>query len=104
VKDPAQLALISGIPVVERKGEKVARMNEATYNWLMGSHTAVLVGPFCRCRSFRLPHELDRHRQLRGDWDWRSWEERKDFGVDLAPRRREVAPEIPEDVLQEWYA
>ena len=31
---------------------------------------------FCRCRSFKLPHELIRHAELKSEYDWRLPEER----------------------------
>ena len=30
----------------------------------------VIIGPICNCRSFRLPHELSRHKELRSEHDW----------------------------------
>lgn len=55
----------------------------------------VLLPLTCRCLSFRLPHELNRHKELQGDWDWRSAERRGDVGIDLGPRtsRRETERE-----------
>lgn len=35
-------------------------------------HQPVIVGPICRCRSFRWPHALERHKELPGGiTDWR---------------------------------
>ena len=39
-------------------------------------HEEIVVGPICHCRSFRYPHELSAHKQLRNQWDWRTPEER----------------------------
>jgi hypothetical protein len=36
----------------------------------------VTVGPFCNCRSFRLPHALEAHKTLQSEYDWTPWEER----------------------------
>ncbi len=105
-KAPLQLALEAGLEIKVRKGEVLVRCSDATAKYLVSAHTAVDVGPFCRCRSFRLPHEPARHRQLRyGDLDWRTWEERKDFGGDVyEPRRSHVVPAEVDEVLQEWSA
>lgn len=35
-----------------------------------------VVGPICNCRSFNLPHDINRHRELRSDMDWRTEAER----------------------------
>ena len=55
---------------MEARLMKVAR-KEATEKYLQSSHEEFIVGPICTCRSFRLPHELNRHRELRNDHDWR---------------------------------
>lgn len=39
-------------------------------------HEEIIVGPVCRCRSFRYPHFLEAHKALRDEWDWRTPEER----------------------------
>ena len=36
-----------------------------------------VVGPICCCRSFNLPHQLERHRELRSENDWRLESERR---------------------------
>jgi len=35
----------------------------------------------CRCRSFQYPHELDKHHELRNDFDWRLPADRHDFSL-----------------------
>ena len=105
VKTIAQRTVENFIPVVLRKGELVARMNEGTFAYLAGPHRDVIVGPTCSCRSFRLPHSPEQHSKLRGDWDWRTWQERKDFGGEVyAPRSSRKKSDVPEDVREEWYA
>lgn len=53
-----------------RRMKKLCR--EYTLRWLELDHEPVIVGPICHCRSFRLPHTLDRHRELpEGILDWR---------------------------------
>jgi len=32
--------------------------------------------PVCHCRSFRYSHDPSEHNRLRGDWDWRTYQER----------------------------
>ena len=32
--------------------------------------------PVCTCRSFRLPHHPDRHRELKNEFDWRTESQR----------------------------
>ena len=49
----------------------------ATEQYLAAPRVEVIVGPICTCRSFRYPHELSVHRKLKGDWDWRTWQERE---------------------------
>lgn len=39
----------------------------------LGDCTVPLV---CHCRSFHYPHSSTKHRELKGDWDWRTPEER----------------------------
>ena len=35
----------------------------------------IVVGPMCGCRSFRFPHDLKAHDRLRGERDWKTWQE-----------------------------
>ena len=37
----------------------------------------ITVGPICGCLSFRLPHEISRHNELFGDYDWTPWQSRR---------------------------
>lgn len=94
------------IPVRRAKnGDLEAQCSETTANYLALPHVSYAAGPFCRCLSFRLPHSPERHNELKSDYDWRTAEQRGDNGVDLVARRRQVSSdEVPEDVLQEWYA
>lgn len=99
-----QLALMAGIPVEKHKGKEVVRVNQATARYLFGPRAEVLVGPVCSCLSFRLAHDPKRHRELRGDWDWRTWEQRGDVGERPQQRRRPAENEVPPEILEEWYA
>ena len=105
-KSPIQLALEACLPVKVKNGDVLVRCSDETAKYLASPHTEIRVGPFCRCRSFRLPHLPARHRELRyGDLDWRSAEERGDIGErPEPPHRRESAPDVPEEILQQWYA
>jgi len=101
MSDAVQLALMAGIPVDVRDGEVRVRCTDATFNYLTSPRTEITVGPFCRCRSFRLPHDIRRHAELRGrDYDWRTWQERGDNGDEPAPARRRDSFDARE--LNEW--
>jgi len=47
----------------------------------------VLVGPVCACRSFDLPHDISKHRDLAADWDWRTPSERRGIQRQQEPIR-----------------
>ncbi len=59
----------------EARQNKIAQ-KAATEAWLNAPKKTVLVGPICTCRSFNLPHELKRHKELKTDFDWRLESER----------------------------
>jgi hypothetical protein len=56
----------------KREMERQRRAATASYQ-----HEEIVVGPYCRCRSFERVHELRRHGELRAEWDWRTEEERE---------------------------
>ena len=98
-----------GIPIRERNGELEIQANDATFNYLCagiaGKRREVIVSLVCTCRSFRFPHSPERHKDLRyGDLDWRTWEERKDFGGEVFPPRSRTMPKDVDQTLQEWSA
>lgn len=96
---PVQLALEACLPVQVKDGEVQVRCNEATFNYLMQPRRVMLLEPFCNCRSFRFPHQITRHRDLRSDYDWRTWRERGDVGEgELEPRR--FGPEAGQTILE----
>lgn len=51
---------------------------EATAKYLRGElNLGDCIAPLvCTCRSFHSPHSPEKHRELRGEWDWRTPEER----------------------------
>lgn len=49
---------------------------EATKRYYESARVEVVIGPVCTCRSFAMPHFPEAHKKLRGDWDWRTPEER----------------------------
>jgi hypothetical protein len=51
---------------------------EATEKYMAGPRQYVEI-LICNCRSFDLPHSLDRHKELAGDWDWRTEAERRNI-------------------------
>lgn len=106
MKEPIQLALEACLEVKVRNGEVLVRCTDATANYLAGPHLSYMAPLICTCRSFRLPHELSRHKELRfGDLDWRTWEERGDMGEDPQPPRRMVSKESRHDLrAEEWFA
>lgn len=59
----------------EARLNKIAR-KEATEAYLKQPKREYIVGPICGCRSFDRPHELDRHRELKSEFDWRLESER----------------------------
>lgn len=71
-----QKCLAAGIPITQHKEQDSIRVNEATWKYLTGPREEMIVGPFCSCRSFRLPHSVERHRELRADYDWTPWTKR----------------------------
>ena len=106
MSETAKRALDAGIPVKVPKGVEYVYVTDTTAKYLASPHAEIIIGPFCRCRSFRLPHLPARHRELRyGDLDWRTAEERGDVGErPEPPHRRESAPDVPDEILQQWYA
>lgn len=56
-----------------------------TEKYLQGPRREIIVGPICRCRSFNLPHDISRHRELRSEHDWRTESERR--GVEYYQER-----------------
>ena len=102
-KAPLQLALEACLEVKVRDGEVLVRCTDATAKYLAHPPAPYPAPLICRCRSFRLPHEPARHNKLRADYDWRTWEERGDVGVDLEPRRKE-AVSSRRDYGEEWFA
>ena len=58
--------------------ENKRQQREVTKKYLAGELKLgnTVVGPICRCRSFRLPHELKAHDRLIDHLDWRPWQER----------------------------
>ena len=57
-----------------RKAQKEATERYRRGEMSLGNLT---VGPICSCRSFELPHEISRHRELRSENDWRRESERR---------------------------
>jgi hypothetical protein len=55
------------------------QQKEVTAKYLAGDLKVgnCVAGPICRCRSFDLPHEISRHKELKSDKDWRTESERK---------------------------
>lgn len=101
----AQLALMAGIPVQRKAdGTEFVKVSQSTANYLFGPHVSYQAPLICVCRSFRLPHEPERHNKLRADYDWRTWQERGDVGVDLEPRRKEVETSRHHFFGEEWFA
>ncbi len=60
----------------EARQNKLAQ-KEATAKYLEQPRREIEVGPICTCRSFNLPHELNRHAELASDRDWRLESERR---------------------------
>jgi hypothetical protein len=58
------------------KRESDRQRAEATAKWEASSRREVEVIR-CHCRSFNLSHDLSRHNELRGEWDWRLESERR---------------------------
>lgn len=48
---------------------------EVTQRYMEGPRPEFIVQR-CNCRSFNLPHELSRHKELRSEMDWRTEAER----------------------------
>jgi hypothetical protein len=51
---------------------------EVTSQYEVSPKREVLMPLMCSCRSFKDRHPVSRHRELRSDMDWRTWQERRD--------------------------
>ena len=49
---------------------------EATKRYLEAPRPEVIIQR-CNCRSFNLPHDISRHKELRSEMDWRTEAERR---------------------------
>lgn len=59
---------------------------EATAKFLAKPRAEVIAPLVCHCRSFEFPHGLEKHRELRSDWDWRTPGERREIRFQEFPR------------------
>jgi len=59
------------------KRELEKQRKAATEKYLQGPRKEIIVDPICTCRSFNLPHELKRHKELRHEADWSLERERR---------------------------
>jgi len=77
-EDDARLAnLVTSYGVGTRSYNRSAEKRElerqrkaTTEKYLNQPRVEVIVGPMCTCRSFELPHELKRHKELSSEHDW----------------------------------
>lgn len=59
------------------KKESDRQQKEATERFMNQPRQEVIVELRCRCLSFRLPHPIEKHRELISDHDWTPWQQRR---------------------------